>query len=174
MYNVLGCRRAVPNGQEGKQLGGPQHYGMSAAPKFGVPREAVCGRLAESRTGMGSVKADVVGEELVRCTRRAAGVGGVALQDRRAPIGRPLSTGRDCPFAAAPLFSFNCHRFLPRAGRNAQTHPGSSLSSVAARRPHQPPIWIKTACSSVERDERAPDAVGVPEDRGFPAVSNRA
>jgi hypothetical protein len=36
----------------------------------------------------GKVKADGVGEELVRCTRRAAGVGGVALQDRRAEQSR--------------------------------------------------------------------------------------
>jgi hypothetical protein len=26
--NALGCRGAVPNGQEGKRAGGPQHYGM--------------------------------------------------------------------------------------------------------------------------------------------------
>jgi hypothetical protein len=36
----------------------------------------------------GKVKADVVGEELVKCTRRPAGVGGVALQERRAEQSR--------------------------------------------------------------------------------------
>ena len=40
---ALGRRTAVPNGQEGEQPGGPQHYGMSAAPKCITPREAVGG-----------------------------------------------------------------------------------------------------------------------------------
>jgi hypothetical protein len=40
---ALGRCVAVPNGQEGEQPGGPQHYGMSAAPKFITPREAVGG-----------------------------------------------------------------------------------------------------------------------------------
>jgi hypothetical protein len=40
---ALGRCVAVPNGQGGEQPGGPQQQGMSAAPKWTTPREAVCG-----------------------------------------------------------------------------------------------------------------------------------
>jgi hypothetical protein len=95
---ALGRRVAVPNGQEGEQPGGPQHYGMSAAPKSTIPREAVVVSLAGSRAWIAKAKADVVGEELVKCTRRTAGVGDVALQERRA--GQKREGPRDQPWVA--------------------------------------------------------------------------
>jgi hypothetical protein len=95
---ALGRRVAVPNGQEGEQPGGPQHYGMSAAPKSTTPREAVVVPLAGSRAWIAKAKADVVGEELVKCTRRTAGVGDVALQERRA--GQKREGPRDQPWVA--------------------------------------------------------------------------
>jgi len=54
--------------------------------------------LAESRAWIGKAKADVVGEELVKSTRRTAGVGGVALQERRADQKR--EGPRDQPWVA--------------------------------------------------------------------------
>jgi len=62
---ALGRCTAVPNGQEGKQPGGPQHYGMSAAPKSTTPREAVCG------TTRGEPSLDRKGEG--RCRRGRTG-----------------------------------------------------------------------------------------------------
>jgi hypothetical protein len=43
-----------------------------------------CGGLAESRAVRSEAKADVVEEELVSCTRQAAGIRGTALQHRKA------------------------------------------------------------------------------------------
>jgi hypothetical protein len=80
--NALGCRGAVPNGQEGKRAGGPQHYGMPAVSKL-APPEAVGGKKRRAELLRGA-KADAIGEELVRGTRWTAGIGGAALQDRRA------------------------------------------------------------------------------------------
>ena len=98
MYDALGRRIAVPNGQEGKQPGGPQHYGMSAAPKSTPHVKPFVEPLAESRAWITEAKADVVGEELVKCTRRAAGVEDVALQERR--VDQKREGPRDQPWVA--------------------------------------------------------------------------
>ena len=63
-----------------------------------TPRAAVCGRLAESRAWIAKAKADVVGEELVKSTRRAAGVEDVALQERR--VDQKREGPRDQPWVA--------------------------------------------------------------------------
>src|SRR2546425_5707840 len=63
--NALGRRVAVPNGQEGKRTGGPQHYGMPAVSKL-APPEAVGGKKRRAEPLWGA-KADDIGEELVRC-----------------------------------------------------------------------------------------------------------
>ena len=72
--NALGRRIAVPNGQEGKQPGGPQHYGMSAAPKSITPREAVCGTTrgepSLDRKGEGRCRRGRTGQEHSTSRRR--------------------------------------------------------------------------------------------------------
>jgi hypothetical protein len=68
---------------EGKQTGGPQHKGMPAVSKSYAHEKPFCGSLAENRASHNRAKAEVDGEELVKCTRRTAGIGGAALQKRK-------------------------------------------------------------------------------------------
>jgi hypothetical protein len=50
--NVLGCPMRVPNGQEGKQTGGPQHYGMPAVSKTPAHVKPLVGTLRKAEPGV--------------------------------------------------------------------------------------------------------------------------
>jgi hypothetical protein len=82
--------------------------------------------LAGSRAWIAKVKAEVVGEELVKCTRGTAGVEDVALQERRADQKREGS--RDQPWMARAARTSPIRR-LPKGRWEAR---GSAHGPVVA------------------------------------------
>ena len=84
-----GVTRPQAPGRGAERLGGQANW--RAATSRNVcrienlrPREAVWWEPCGSRAPHNRAKAEVVGEELVMCTRRTAGIGGAALQERKA------------------------------------------------------------------------------------------
>ena len=123
---ALGRRAAVPNGQEGEQPGGPQQ--TECLPRRnGQPHgKPFVESLAGSRAWLAKVKAEVVGEELVKCTRGTAGVEDVALQERRA--GQKREGSRDQPWMAQAARTSPIRR-LPKGRWEAR---GSAHGPVVA------------------------------------------
>ena len=84
-----GVTRPQAPGRGAERLGGQANW--RAATSRNVcrienlrPREAVWWEPCGSRALHNRAKAEVVGEELVMCTRRTAGIGDAALQERKA------------------------------------------------------------------------------------------
>lgn len=102
---------AVPNGQGGEQAGGPQHKGMSAVPKSPAHEKPfVGGSRTKAEPRVTGRRPLLSGEELVKRTRRTAGIRGAALQHREAeqnrdgPVDQPwvAQAARAAPIRAQP------------------------------------------------------------------------
>ncbi len=106
------------------------------------PREAVRGGIAGSRALRNWAKADVVGEELVKCTRRTAGIRGAALQHRKADSKR--DGPGDQPWMAQAAGTPPIRR-RPKRRREA---PGSAHGLVGAKKGGNAPgakePWART------------------------------
>lgn len=69
-YKVPGRCETVPNGQGGKQAGGPQHQGIPDVPKSPDHEKPFVGEIADESRARGDGRRPLSpGEELVKCTR---------------------------------------------------------------------------------------------------------